>query len=149
MPEWMLYARRGRTARVYDGRVMADEHPATHFAPASEVRREQPHIQIMSLTFQIVSCCHHTTCGVRPQSPGPVAVDATPSDEWWETERAAKYLNLTAKTVREGAAKKTLPGHKYPANSNRGRWLFKKDELDRFLQRPATHRKPVEISVWN
>lgn len=71
-------------------------------------------------------------------------------DAWMETEQVAAYLNLTPKTVREGAARGTLPGHKYPAKCIRGRWRFKKDELDRSLiKRCGSRNRAVEQSVWN
>ena len=79
-----------------------------------------------------------------------VASTATAGDGWLGVEEVAAYLNLTPKTVREGAAKGTLPGHKYPADSIRGRWRFKKDELDRKLnKRSGSSRRAVEETVWN
>ncbi len=70
------------------------------------------------------------------------------ADDWLETEQAAVYLNLTPKTVREGAVKGTLPGHKYPLNSRRGRWRFKRDELDSWLSRKPRVRPTKGISAW-
>lgn len=70
------------------------------------------------------------------------------ADEWMETDQAAEYLKLTCKTVREGAVKGTLPGHKYPANSRRGRWRFKKMELDDFLNRKPRHYSTKGVTAW-
>ena len=77
------------------------------------------------------------------------AKTGVPDSDWLETEEVAKYLQLTPKTVREGAARGSLPGHKYPARSTRGRWRFKKDELDKFLKKPAPHRHLPQESIWN
>ncbi len=75
----------------------------------------------------------------------------TAPDDWVDTETAASYLDLTPKTVREGAARGTLPGCKYPPRSIRGKWRFKKEDLDRFLKRrqSAPRQQMVERSVWD
>ena len=148
MPEWMFHTRLGHTARVYDGLVMADDHPETH--SASEGIRDASRVQILSLRFQIVSCCRCTHCDARNQSQNPIVVDAPPDDNWWGVEQAATYLKLTPKTVREGAARGILPGCKYPPRSIRGKWRFKKEDLDKHLksrQAPA-RRQAIERSIW-
>ena len=71
------------------------------------------------------------------------------TDDWMETDQVAAYLKLTPKAVREGAAKGTLLGHKYPARSIRGRWRFKKDELDRGLNKRCGSPRRAAESVWN
>ncbi|MGK0256956.1 MAG: excisionase family DNA binding protein [Candidatus Azotimanducaceae bacterium] len=88
----------------------------------------------------------------------PVARDELPQeadskragapDAWMETEEVAKYLGLQPKTVREGAARGTLPGHKYPPGSKRGRWLFKRAEIDRWLTRKPRVSKRKGLSAW-
>jgi len=70
------------------------------------------------------------------------------ADEWWETERVASYLRLKPAAVREGAARGRLPGHKYPLNSKRGRWRFKQEELDLWLQRKPQARQKKGVTVW-
>ena len=67
---------------------------------------------------------------------------------WWTTEQAAGYLKLTVKTVREGAVKGRIPGHKYPENSQRGVWRFKKRELDRFLTGRAKKAPQKALESW-
>ena len=71
-------------------------------------------------------------------------------DEWLDAEQVAAYLQLSPKAVRDGANRGKLPGHKYPANSKRGRWLFRKSELDKTLTKPARQRRLVEQSIlWS
>jgi excisionase family DNA binding protein len=88
-----------------------------------------------------IDCCPTPSC--------PVAVEQPSNDDWMTTEQVADYLHLTPKTIREGAVKKTLPGHKYPPRCRRGRWRFKKDDIDRFLRKPAPPRRLPEPTVWN
>ena len=118
--------------------------------PEPEKGREPHRAGMVSMTWNF-KCPH---CGVAstgslPETPTAIAVKATADDEWWDAERVAAYLNLTPKTVREGAVKGTLPGHKYPAGSSRGRWRFKQAELDRFLNKRVPARKAAAETVWN
>jgi excisionase family DNA binding protein len=111
--------------------------------------RESPRVRIHSLNF--VPC--FTTCVVSPLSADPVATGqasavVTAVDEWWDVEQAAAYLKLKPKTIREGAAKGTLPGHKYPFGSSRGRWRFKAVELDEWLTRKPHKQRQKGQSVW-
>jgi hypothetical protein len=69
-------------------------------------------------------------------------------DVWWDCEGAAAYLHMTPKSVREGAARGTLPGHKYPLNSKRGRWKFRRDELCAWLSRKPIVRKTKGVTLW-
>ena len=72
-----------------------------------------------------------------------------PPDEWWDAKQAAEYLKFTPKSVRNGAAKGLLPGHKYPPHSRRGCWRFKKAELDKALTKPARPKISIEEpSIW-
>lgn len=85
------------------------------------------------------------------QSAVPQAVpsdDTDTSSGYWNCEQTAKYVKLTPKTVREGALKGTLPGHKYPAQSSRGRWRFKREEIDRWLSRKPQEHKTKGVTVW-
>ena len=68
--------------------------------------------------------------------------------DWLETEQVAAYLHLTPKTVREGAARGSLPGHKYPFGSSRGRWRFKASELDDWMTRVPRKTRLKGASVW-
>ena len=129
---------------------MKKERPEQQATTSSGGFRESNRVRILSLNFQVVPYCHCPKGGIQPQPSTPVAVDLpVVADGWWEVEQAAAYLNLTPKTVREGAAKGTLPGHKYPAGSRRGRWRFRKSELDKVLTKPSRQRRTVEPSVWN
>jgi excisionase family DNA binding protein len=87
---------------------------------------------------------------MRRADEAPPEDDATAGDGWLDVEQVAAYLKLTPKTVREGAAKGTLLGHKYPPRCIRGRWRFKKDELDKGLAKRcgSPRRAPVEQTVW-
>lgn len=103
----------------------------------------EPSARVRSIrfcSFTGVSCLN---CGGEPKAP--------PADEWMDTVQAASYLGLTPKAVREGAARGSLPGCKYPLRSIRGVWRFKKDDLDRFLKRgqAASRRRATEPSVWD
>lgn len=72
----------------------------------------------------------------------------TSPDGWMECDEVAEYLKLKPKAVRYGAARGVLPGHKYPAGSIRGRWRFRKEELDEYLNRkPRTYRRKG-LDVW-
>ena len=122
-----------------------------------EEGREPTRAGIISMTVNFICPhCGGASTASLPETPSLVVVQATsaavqttPADEWWETERAAAYLRLTPKTVREGVVKGTLPGHKYPAGSSRGRWRFKKAELDRFLNKRPSPRRTVAETIWN
>ena len=46
-----------------------------------------------------------------------------------------------------GAARGDLPGRKYPPRSRRGRWRFRRRELDRFLKQTAKPQ-PGPASIW-
>jgi len=75
-------------------------------------------------------------------------VDAGQDSGWWTTEQAAAYLKLKVKTVREGALRGRIPGHKYPEDSPRGVWRFKKRELDRFLTGKAKKAPQKALEAW-
>lgn len=103
--------------------------------------RDQVLLRILTVAESLINK------GVGVESNAPKRTDV---DEWLETEQVAVYLNLTPKTVREGAARGTLPGCKYPPRSIRGKWRFKKDDLDKFLKRrqPPARQQAIERSVW-
>ncbi|MBN1669493.1 MAG: helix-turn-helix domain-containing protein [Kiritimatiellae bacterium] len=69
-------------------------------------------------------------------------------DGWMSTEEAALYLALSPKAVRRGAAAGHLPGHKYPPNSKRGRWRFKRQELDERMRRQPHTRRRKGATTW-
>ena len=118
--------------------------------PEPEKGREPHRAGMVSMAWNFICPhCGAASTGSQPEATSPTAVQALPTDEWWETEQAAAYLHLTAKTVREGVVRGTLPGHKYPAGSSRGRWRFKKAELDKFLNRRVPARRAAAETVWN
>jgi excisionase family DNA binding protein len=100
--------------------------------------RDQVLLRILAVSESLL----HGGANVSVNPHRPVAED------WLETEQAAVYLNLTPKTVREGAVKGTLPGHKYPLNSRRGRWRFKRVELDSWLSRKPRVRPTKGVTAW-
>ena len=69
-------------------------------------------------------------------------------DNWMSVHEAAEYLGLSIKAVRYGALRRALPGHKYPSNSRRGRWRFKKEELDGTLNRKPRHFQTKGVTAW-
>jgi excisionase family DNA binding protein len=95
------------------------------------------------MTFIASQTCPFLNCGAPPQPAASV-------DEWWGVEKAAQYLGLKPKTVRENAADGILPGRKFPPNSTRGKWRFKKEALDRFLNRGQNppRKQANEPSIW-
>ena len=52
--------------------------------------------------------------------------------EWMRTPEAAKYLGVHIETVRRWAREGTIPAAKL---GNRGGFRFKREDLDRFLER--------------
>jgi hypothetical protein len=104
-----------------------------------------------NLTGDIFPCCPYWKSWIESQQKGDAHVISRgqPDDVWWSVEQAGAYLNLTPRAVREGAAKGWLPGHKYPVRSPRGRWRFKKIELDKSLMKPAPPRKKPADTIWN
>ena len=50
------------------------------------------------------------------------------------SEEAGRYLGMSKKTIAEGAAREEIPGHKFPPGSKRGKWRFRKNELDKWLR---------------
>ncbi|MEI6809202.1 MAG: hypothetical protein WCN95_10820 [bacterium] len=41
-----------------------------------------------------------------------------------------------------------MPGHKYPEGSIRGRWRFRRDELDRYLLKKPRELQKKAVSIW-
>ena len=80
----------------------------------------------------ILAACGEPSPDILPVGRTP-AETALP-DAWMSSEDAARHIGLTAKTVREGAARGNLPGHKYPMGSIRGKWRFLRTELDEWLK---------------
>ncbi|GEM_PF-1722776 len=104
-----------------------------------------------NLTVDFIPCCPYWNrwLEIQQKRDSHAIARGQPDDVWWSVEQAASYLNLTPRAVREGASKGWLPGHKYPVRSPRGRWRFKKDELDKFLMKPAPPRRKPADTIWN
>jgi len=98
----------------------------------------------MDITMTIVELLKGAGAGRGVEASHPVSGP----EGYLSTEEAADYLGMSPKAIREGAARGDLPGHKYPRGSRRGRWRFRRRELDRFLKKPS---KPhtLEMSVWD
>lgn len=117
----------------------------------SESGLDQSQTCVESQTFQTSAYCYCPYCGGNLQtSPNDLIEQKTVDNGWLNVDQVAGYLQLTPKAVREGAAKGTLLGHKYPEGSRRGRWLFKKAEIDKKLMKPPRHRRSQQtsINVW-
>jgi excisionase family DNA binding protein len=56
---------------------------------------------------------------------------------WLRTPEAAKYLGVHEETIRRWAREGTIPAAKL---GNRGGFRFKREDLDRFLERRLTDR---------
>ncbi len=54
------------------------------------------------------------------------------NDEWLRTPEAARYLGVHIETMRRWAREGTIPAAKL---GNRGGFRFKREDLDRFLER--------------
>ncbi len=54
------------------------------------------------------------------------------NDEWLRTPEAAAYLGVHIETMRRWAREGVIPAAKL---GNRGGFRFKRDDLDRFLER--------------
>ena len=145
----------GQTATVaVDQSVIANDTDCTvtvvQGAPAPMMPPEDAVLGWRDATMlKILDTAEHILVLARKGAGDAAPVRPTDDDGWMESDEVAAYLRLTPKTVREGAARGTLPGHKYPARSRRGRWLFKQDELDKFLKTPATQRREAAETVWN
>ena len=59
--------------------------------------------------------------------------------EYLQTAAAAEYLGVAQNTLRKWAGRGDIPMHRNPANGYR---LFKRSDLDRFLNKAA---KPVTV----
>jgi excisionase family DNA binding protein len=59
---------------------------------------------------------------------------ATKLTEYLHTAAAAEYLGVAQNTIRKWAARGDIPMHRNPANGYR---LFKKHDLDKFLNKAA------------
>jgi PTS system nitrogen regulatory IIA component len=55
-----------------------------------------------------------------------------PSEAWLTTQEAARYLRVHPETVRRWAREGLIPAAKL---GRRGGFRFKRDDLDRFVQR--------------
>jgi hypothetical protein len=60
---------------------------------------------------------------------------------WLNTEQAARHVGLSERAVRVGAQRGSIPGHKYPRGSKRGRWMFRRAELDDLILKGRTKRR--------
>jgi hypothetical protein len=71
----------------------------------------------------------------------------TSSDLWLKVPQVAKYLGMSEKAVRNNAAKGNIPASKMPKNSNRGTWMFKKDDIDSYLKKAPKKRKIKDLEL--
>jgi len=62
----------------------------------------------------------------------------TKLSEYLHTAAASEYLGVAQNTIRKWAARGDIPVHRNPANGYR---LFKRSDLDKFLEKTA---KPVK-----
>jgi excisionase family DNA binding protein len=63
--------------------------------------------------------------------------------EYMHTATAAEYLGVAQNTLRKWAARGDIPMHRNPANGYR---LFKRSDLEKFLNKAATPIKPFRIN---
>lgn len=131
---------------VDQGEAMRLEYPATETG-SSSAGNGPVQITVLSLNWIVIPIGNRMGVGCDASKRNDL-IDQTHDDGWWKCEKAAAYLGFSPKAVREGAFKGTLPGHKYPANSKRGRWRFKRDELDGWLSKKPTVRKTKGATVW-
>lgn len=124
---------------------------AEKLAVQSNGRTDLAGRHIRSITYSIIPSAPCANCVLLSQSLPAILPKQDPcTDEWWGVERAAEYLGLKPKTVRENAASGVLSGRKFPPNSSRGKWRFKKEALDRCLNRGQSQAKKQasEPSIW-
>lgn len=86
--------------------------------------------------------------GIKEQLARVSATDEAPDGRWLDSEEAARYLGLTSRAVRAGANAGRIPGHKYPAGCRRGRWKFRKTELDRWMERRPRRTPRRGAETW-
>ena len=63
----------------------------------------------------------------------------TKLSDYLHTAAAAEYIGVAQNTLRKWAARGEIPMHRNPANGYR---LFKRTDLDKFLQKTAKPVKP-------
>jgi excisionase family DNA binding protein len=93
---------------------------------------------------------HGARSGSTPapvEAPVPEKKKDRGSDAWLKVSEVAKYLGMSEKAVRNNAAKGNIPASKMPKNSNRGTWMFKKDDIDSYLKKAPKKRKPANLSI--
>lgn len=121
------------------------EYPATETGSSGAGHGVGSAVLTFNLIIEPAEECVLTGCSTPK---GCAKSNPTGEAGWWTCEQAAEHLGLSPKTIREGAAKGTLPGHKYPLNSKRGRWRFRRDELDSWLTKKPTVRKTKGVAPW-
>lgn len=79
------------------------------------------------------------------EQPAPIITE----DGYMSTKEAARYLGLSPKAVRNMARRGDIPGDQLPHKKRRGRWRFKKRDLDKWLKRRRRRDGGSgDVSIW-
>lgn len=102
-------------------------------------RREEHQTRLLERLVELLEGQAHT-----PSRDVPAVGD------WMNTDEVAAHLGVAVKTVRKSAERGELRGVKFPPGSRKGRWRFKREDIEQALRQKKPAGRPRKgTSAWS